>query len=278
MGDKIDEIFAMIGNKKNLILVIVLYIVVMLVVVTVIWWPKESDFAKYDSVNITEKQTEMAQKYINTISDIFKNERVNELTQLISSEYTKYTEKTSSDIVNELKEQGFLSSKAEVKGANVYTDGDTYVYSTTVYSGNNKRNINIIETYPYKYKIVFDDFYAYEDWEQEYTNQNIKFTIKSIYRNLKYVEINMDIENSNDVYARFDFNSQVGVQAVLEDGTKYSPSNMLSTEAYTNVEANQIVSKNFVFEIPAQLQDGIEYILFNDVSVKFTQLDIKVNI
>ena len=81
----------------------------------------------------------------------------------------------------------------------------------------------------------------------------------------------MQIENLNSTYARFDFASTVGVQAVLEDGTKYSPANLISGESYTNIESNMIVNKNFVFEIPAQLQEGIKYIVFNDVSLEFSK-------
>ena len=209
---------------------------------------------------------------------LLKKNNTSEFKKLISTRYMNYTGKTSDEIISELTNAGYFSDNAELKGMNIYTDGDTYVYSTTVYWQNNKRAINIIERYPYNYEIAFDDFYSYDKKGTTYTDKDIKFTIESIYRNLRYVEIDMKIENLNDTYARFDFTSTVGVQAVLEDGTKYSLANLVSGETYTNIESNMTVNKNFVFEIPAQLQEGIEYIVFNGVILQFSQSNIKVSI
>lgn len=279
MGDKIDEVFEILGNnRKSLILAIIGYVIIMLIVIAIIWWPKDKDYATYEKINVDSRKTEQAQNYVNTLSDIFKNSRKNELKTLISNGYIQYTEKTSDQIISELDSAGYFSDNVEINGVSVYTDGDTYVYSTTLYNLNNKRTINIIETYPYKYEIVFDDFYSYEKLGTVSRNQNIRFTINSVYKNLKYIQFNMQIENLNDTYVRFDFNSSVGVQAVLEDGTKYSLANAVSQEQHTNIESNMTVNKNFVFEIPAQLQEGIEYIVFNGVSLKFSEMNIKVSI
>ena len=94
----------------------------------------------------------------------------------------------------------------------------------------------------------------------------------------KYIEMNVEIKNLNDTYAKFDFNSTIGVQAILQDGTAYTLSNNVSFEEYTDIQPNMTIKKNFVFEIPAQLQEGLEYILFNDVSIKFSKVDLKFNI
>lgn len=279
MGDKIDELFDILGNNKNTILImLVAYVIVMVVIIAIIWWPEEKNYAVYEKVDITAKKETVAQSYLNTLSDMLKKNNTSEFKKLISTRYMNYTGKTEDEIVSELTNAGYFSDNVEVKDMSIYTDGDTYVYSTTACSGNNKRAINIIERYPYEYEIVFDDFYSYEQKGTTYTNKDIKFTIDSIYRNLKYIEIKMKIENLNDTYARFDFTSTVGVQAVLEDGTKYSLANLISGESYTNIESNMTVNKNFVFEIPAQLQEGIEYIAFNGVTLQFSESNIQVGI
>lgn len=279
MGDKVDELFEIIGNnKKSLIYMLIIYGVVALAIIAIIWWPKEKKYATYETVDIDTRKSQEAQNYINKISNILKNNDTVKLNNLISNRFVEYTGKGKEQILNELKEMGFLSNDVEVRGVNVYTDGDTYVYSTTMYSGENSKIINIIERYPYDYEIVFDDFYSYEKKRTAYTNESIKFTIDNVYRNLKYIEFNMRIENLNSSYARFDFNSTVGVQAVLEDGTSYPLANLVSYEEYTNVEANMTINKNFVFEIPAQLQEGIKYIVFNGVRLEFSTKNIKVNI
>lgn len=279
MRDKIDEMFEIIGNnKKSLIFVIIAYVIISIIVIVAIWWPKAKDYATYPKFDMDSKKTEQAQGYINTLSNMLKNGRKDEMKSLISSGYIAYTGKSAESIVSELESQGFFSSSVTVSGMSVYTDGNTYVYTTTAYAGYNSKAINIIERYPYKYEIVFDDFYSYDNLNLVTNTNNIVFTIGNVYRNLKYIEFNISIENLNDVYARFDFNSIAGVQAVLEDGTKYSLSNLISEEAYTNIESNMTLKKNLVFEIPAQLQEGIKYILFNGVSIRFSDIDIKVNV
>ena len=75
-----------------------------------------------------------------------------------------------------------------------------------------------------------------------------------------------------------DFNSPTCIQAVLEDGKQYSVSNLVSAEEYTDIESNTTISKNLVFEIPAQLQNKIDYIVFNGVILEFSKANIKVKI
>ena len=138
--------------------------------------------------------------------------------------------------------------------------------------------MSIIETYPYVYSIAFDGFYKFDESSKEATSDGIKIKIKNEYRNLKYIEFNLSIENNNDIYARFDFNSVNCVQAVLKDGKAYSAVNLVSKDNYTDVEANMIINKNFVFNIPVQLQNSIEYIVFNGVKLNFSTIDLKINL
>lgn len=279
MKDKLEELIDIFGNnRKNLVTTGIIYIVVMLIVIAIIWWPKSDDYATYNSINIDDIKTKQAQTYINGLLNKFKYAKKDEIKDLISSGYSEYLEKSKDQIISELENDGYFKDNIEIKGMNIYIDGDTYVYSTKIYSGSKSRAINIIETYPYQYEIVFDDFYRYDEIYKQTTVEKVKFTITSEYRNLKYVEYKFKIENTNDVYARFDFNSVTGVQAVLEDGTRYPLSNLVSGETYTNIESNMVMNKTLVFEIPAQLQEGIEYIVFNDVSIKFVTTDIKIEV
>lgn len=280
MDDKIEQFISIFGrNKKSLIYMLIVYALIALIVIAIIWWPKEKRYAEYEKLDIEAKQTRLAQSYVNTISNMFRNSKTDDIKSLISREYLKYTGKSVDQIIKELYSMGFLSQSASIKGVNLYVDKDTYVYSTTIYSGTgNSKSINIIEKQPYEYEIVFDDFYSYDDYPKTVNSENIEFKIESTYRNLKYVEINMKIKNLNDTYARFDFNSIDGVYAILEDGTRYAVTNLVSSEPYTNIEPNMTIKKNFVFEIPAQLQEGLKYIIFNGVNIKFSTMNIKVSV
>lgn len=279
MRDKIDEMFEILGNnRKSLIFALIAYIIIMVIAIVAIWMPKAKEYGEYEMIDIDAKKSEQAQSYINTITDLFKNSKKDELSNLISNRYINYTDKSAKEIIADLEADGYFSTDVTVSGMNIYADGDTYVYSTTIYAKNNKRSVNIIERYPYKYEIVFDDFYSYDESNSVYTTKNIKFTTLNVYRNLKYIEINMTIENLNDVYARFDFSNVGGVQAVLEDGTRVPLANSVSNQTYTNIEPNMTVNKNFVFEVPAQLQEGIQYIVFNGVTLEFSEVDIQVSI
>ena len=208
---------------------------------------------------------------------MFKDKDVQTIKNLIANDYVEYSGKTKDEIINELESQGLLGGSVKVEKATIYTDDTVYVYSITVTNGMNSRVVNLIETYPYQYKMAFDDFYTYNNYPTTISNSGIEFTIDSVYRNLGYYKVNMKIENKNDVYARFNFNNIDCVQAVLKDGTKYPITNLISDEAYTNVEPNMTISKEFIFQIPAQLQEGIEYIVFNNVSIRFSESNIKIS-
>lgn len=279
MNDIFDSLsLDFVKNKKIIFIILVIYILVILGVIVSIWWPDKKDYLEYKSVNIEEKQHELATEYIDRISMLFRTEDKDAVKSLISYDYTSYIGKTSDKIIEELDNSGFFSLYSEVRGVDLYVDGNTYVFTTTIYSGGKEKNINIIETAPYQYRIAFDDFYKFSKSNKVTNSQGIKFKVKEVYNNLKYIEMNINIENQNKSYARFDFNAPNCIQAVLSDGKTYSISNHVSTSQYVDVEPNTIITKNVIFQIPAQLQSGIEYIVFNGVTLEFSNVSIKVAI
>lgn len=279
MEDKFEDLINILGkNKKILLLAIVIYILATIGIIVYIWWPKEKTYTTFESINITSKQQQMLQEYVNEISFLFKSEDKAGVKKIISSEYVNYTGNAREEIIEQLEKEGYFNLYSEVKGTDLYIDGDTYVYSMTVYYGDNSRKMNIIETYPYEYTITFDDFYKYSNSKKQTRLNNVVFTINEIYRNMKYIKIDLSIENKNNTYARFNFNNIAAVQAVLTDGTAYSMTNLVSTEEYTNIDSNTTITKSLIFEIPAQLQNGIEYIVFNGVSINLATLDMKIAI
>ena len=282
MRKKVENIESIMSevvyDKKKLIPLLILYIVVSLIVLVIIWWPKPKDYISYEPVDISAKKTQLAGFYMNEISTIFKQAKKNELSRLISYDYREYVGKSTSEIIASLEEDGFLQNDITIRDMTVYVDDETYVYTTTIYAGQKSKKVNVIEKTPYNYSIVFDDFYSFENTSKTTKKQDIKFTIESIYKNLNYIEIDMKIENLNKSYAKFDFSSATAVQAILEDGTKYPLANAISSEANTNIESNTTVNKSFVFNIPAQLQEGIKYIVFNGVTIEFATTNISVEI
>lgn len=279
MGDRLDNLLSVFGkNRKSVVYVIAAYVIILVIVLVVIWWPRPKTYSTYTPVDLENKKEQVAQNYLNILNTLFRNKNTDKIEELISYGYIRYTGKSVSEIIGELQNSNFFSNTVEVKGISVYSDENTYVYSTRIYSGNNSRIINIIETSPYNFELVFDDFYSYEEYLGTVESEDINFTINSMYRNLKYVEIDVGIENLNLSYARFNFGDPTAVQAILADGTKYSVANAVSYETYTNVQPNTTINKKFVFEIPAQLQNSIEYIIFNGVTVDYSQKNIKVNI
>lgn len=273
-----EKFFSLFKNKQQLWTTVIVYIVVAIITLIIIWWPKSKNVGEAKKLDLSTRQSQIVQSYNNKINQMFKDKDIETIKNLIANDYIEYSGKTKDEIVNELQNQGLLADNVKVEKATIYTDDTVYVYSLTVTNGMNSRVVNLIETYPYQYKMAFDDFYTYNNYSTTISNSGLEFTIDSVYRNLGYYKVNMRIENKNDVYARFNFNNIDCVQAVLEDGTRYPITNLISDEAYTNVEPNMTISKEFIFQIPAQLQEGIEYIVFNNVSIKFSESSIKVSI
>lgn len=277
MEDKIDELTQILGNnKKSVLIAFGVYIFITLIVLIFIWIPKTDGRIKYDKVNMDSKKQELATYYYNKILSEFKNLNKESVSSLLSNNYLNFSNKENKEIINELEEKGVFSSEISMSNMTVYEDKGTYVYTATINTLNDNIKINLIEEKPYNYAIAFDDFYSFTNSEKTVTKENIKFTIDSEYRNFEYIKYDMRIENKENVYCSFDFNNITGVQAVLEDGTKFALANAVSTEAATVVRQNTTISKQFVFNIPVQLQNSIEYIIFNDVKIDSAIMNIKI--
>lgn len=279
MEEKLNSLIEMLGNnKRNIIIAIVVYAIITIAVIVYIWVPKGNEYYTYQSVDLEEKKERLAQEYIDEVSLLFRTEDKNGIKGMLSQEYLDFMGKSADEIIEELESEGYFSLYAEVRGVSVYEDTYSYVYTTTIYSDNNSQTINIIERSPYEYKIAFGNFYSYSTEGNSYTSNDVKFTINSKYNNLRYIEYNIEIKNLNNVYASFNFNENSAIQAVLEDGTGYSLTNAISSEEYTKINTNTSIKKELVFEIPAQLQNSIKYIVFKNVKIDTATMDIKMEV
>ena len=275
--DKIINSFK--GKRKYFTYVIILYVIINLAFIVVIWWPKDVSVNKYQSINLQDKQNEQTQVYLNTVYDIFKNNKKEILKSLISEDYAAYISKSKDDIVSDLIGENFFSNKVQVRGIELFVDENTYIYSMTLYSSNgSSRRLNVIETFPYKYSIVFDDFYDYKEMYKTVEKQGIKFTILSVYKNLKYIEYNIRIENLNDYYVSINFNDATQVQAITSDSHVYSAANLVSTSNLTNIDSNSLINKKIAFQVPAQLQNGVKLIRFKNVVLKYSNSIIDIDV
>lgn len=277
MEDKIDELTTILGNnKKSVIKAFIIYLVITLIIVVFIWIPKTDGRMKYSKVNIENKKQELVKYYYNNILSKFRSLSKENISSLLSDEYLLYVNKSNEQVVNELEEKGMFSSEITMSSMTVYEDKGTYVYTATINGLNDNIKINIIEKEPYSYVIAFDDFYSYSNDVGSVTKENIKFTIDNEYRNFEYIKYNLRIENKENVYCSFNFSDIKGVQAVLEDGTKFNLANAVATEISTVVKKSSTITKQFVFNIPVQLQNSIEYIIFNDVKIDSATMNIKI--
>ena len=276
MEDKIDELTRILGNnKKSIIKAFIIYIIITLIVLIYIWIPKTDGRIKYSKIDMDNKKKELANYYYNDILSKFKSSNKETISNLLSDDYLYFVNKKSEDVITELEEEGVFSSDVTMSSMTVYEDKGTYVYTASI---NDSIKINLIEEEPYSYVIAFDNFYSYDESAETVTKENVKFTIDSEYRNFEYIKYEMRIENKENVYCSFKFGDIKGVQVVLEDGTKFDLANSVATEEYTVLNTNTTKSKQFVFNIPVQLQNSIEYMIFNDVKIDSATMNIKINV
>lgn len=277
MEDKLDELInSLVNNKKLLIISLIVYIIMMIFVIIMIWVPKEKDYGIFEKVDLNVKKQEVAQEYVNEIARMFKVSDKEGIRNLISTNYLEYTDKNIEDVMTEIA--SYFSIQTFLKGVIVYEDTDTYIYTSTIYSGNNFRKINIIETYPYEYKIAFDDFYSYEQRDNIVTASGITFNVENEYRNLNFVEYDISIKNTNDVNAYVNIGSIAGVKIFLEDSTNYMLKNEASTEEYTTIKPGETIRTTLSFAVPAQLQNSIESLVFYNVKISPETRDIRVTL
>lgn len=268
--------------QKNKKLFIALYIIIVLLVCLFIWWPKSDkvpDLAKYEPVKVQEVYENNAQKYVNNLTAKFRLFGQESIKELLDSKMTYHYSKTRSELVEELELQGYFDSNMYMTCSNILALGDDVIYVTKLYSGQNYRNLNIIESAPNEYKLTLDTSYKYSHPYSKYTSNNVTMTMESIYQDMNYISYQVELKNESDNIVTISFDRASDIYVLMEDGSTYGLSNLESEFEDLKLTSGSKLNKQLIFNVPVKMQNNISAIVFDSVGIngnaKTLQYDIE---
>ncbi len=259
MENLIDSLFE---NKKIAFIGCVFYIVIILVVIVMIWKPKsstEKEVIKYEEYNQESTNKDMANYYFNKIVNSFDEVVENHM----SEEYLEYTNKTIDNIKNEIK----IDGTSIISGLNARQMGEYYVYSSKINYVGGSTQINVIEEYPYEYKVTFGTFVKYD--QDSYSNLSNGIAVKrnSVYYDQEYLEFDITFTNEENEYVKFDFANAENIYITTNDGQKHYLSNNVLTSEDNTITKGGMLNRKFVFAIATSVQSNMNSLTFDNVSV-----------
>lgn len=267
--------------QKNKKLFISLYIILFLIIILVIWWPKSSkvsDLAQYAPVDIEDVYKSNAQKYINNLTAKFRLFGQKSITELLDSKMTYHYLKTRSEIVTELEKQGYFNSNMYMTCSNILELGEDVVYVTKIYSGNNYRTLNIIESNPNEYKLTLDTAYKYTQPLLSYVSNNVTLIVEDIYQDMNYIEYHVQIKNTANTSTALSLDRTSDVYLVMNDGTTYGLSNVESEAEDLKLTTGSTLNKTLIFNVPVAMQSNIESLVFSSVGINGKAATLKYSL
>ena len=256
--------------QKNKVLFIILYAIILVTLILIIWWPKKSnasELAKYDSIDLQQAYSNTAQKYVNNLTAKFRLFGQQSITDLLDSKMSYYYGKTKKQLVSELESAGYFNSNMYMTCSNILEVEDEVIFVTRLHSGDNYRNLNIIESSPNEYRLTLDTSYKYTQPYDEILASDALLTVESIYQDINYIEYNVTVENTSDEVITVSLDRTSDIYLLMADGSTYGLSNVESEVEDIKLIKGSSFSRKLIFNVPVTAQKNITHIVLSSVGI-----------
>lgn len=275
---QIEEYFK--ENRKYIWLIGAVYLVVIAAILYFIWRPdpiKSNEIVKYNEKDYENLAKNAVTSYIQEIPFHLMLGTEFELEENISTDYLEYTDQTFESLMEDLKKDGYSSLDTHIKDLDTFILGDIYIYRGVLTSGSNTRSINIIEEYPYEYTISFDDFYKYLKPNKIYKVDGIEFKNVEQTNKLNSITYKLEITNTSNNYVKLLLDDETKIALKLTTGEIYYASMLINnTSKVTTLNKNSKTVKEMTFNVPLQLQEKLDKIIFKDVQSDGEEKDVEI--
>lgn len=256
---------SLLVNKKNFRILAFIYIVVVVLVLLWIWWPEKTlEEATYEPYNENAKNTEMIKYYLNFIDSLKRYGTEDVFEEYIDYGYLKYTNTTLSEAIEMLMATDDSYSLGKF---DIYKNGDSFVYSVAIPSGDESLNVNIVEKeYPYNFYITYDTFVAYSDLLNYGSIEGAKIKITGTYQNLSYIEYELTMTNEAHEQLVLDFSKASNFKLNMKDGNMVDLNMVQSTQDKLVIDKGQTVLAKLVFNVDIAEQSNISSLSISGIS------------
>lgn len=265
-------------NLKTIIIFSILYIVVVIVILALIWSPgkKPAEISKYSSVSQSTADNIAIKKYMDEIIEGYQLKDVSFLCTKMEKSYLEYIGQTPEDFRKKIKQLD--TENIKVVSVKKYFRNNAVIYSVDVSFGTDIEKINLIEEYPGSYVYSLGTFYKYQYNSKNNPIEGIGFFIKSIYQDINFISIDLEIYNNNDKATTVKMESPLDVVLILENGESVSMTNTSIAKDDQTIKSGSKLSKKMVFDMPIELQGKVKNIKFNRVNIDGAEQKINFKI
>ena len=272
----VDLIELLFSNKKNIVLIAIGYVIIVIVALIIIWKPDTIlEISKYEPYNESEKQKEMASLYFSLVQDVLMYNSKSDLSSIVSNKYLEYTGQSIEELTRKLNVQGKLPPITDVSFQKL---GDQNIYIGNLNVNSALIPICVIEEYPYDIKITFDNFIDYYDINSITSKNKFYITAKSVYKNLNYVEYDIELSNKGDEPVNIDFSIATNICLYMKNGQEVYLSNPYDINNTKSVQYNEIVNRKIIFNISILEQDEIKSIGFKNILIDGREVNLEINL
>jgi len=269
----IDSLFS---DKKTVIIMAIAYVIVMVVASIIIWKPDDVlDISKYEPYDEEKIQQQMATYYFNSVQDIGVYNAKSYLSSILSENYLEYTNQSIDEVLRRIRSQNKYPTVTDVQ---VYNIGDKYIYAGNLNVNSNSIPVCIIENYPYDIQLTFDNFLDYYTINRTTSKNGMNITVKDVYKNLNYVEYNLEIQNESAQNVSMKFSVASNVYVTLNNSQIVYLNNAYDSAELERLERNNVATRNIMFNIPVSDQDKIQSISFKNVIIDGKKVELEISL
>lgn len=264
----------MLENKEKTFtyLVIISIVVALLIVIITIWIPsstvKDITIRNYEPKNYGEIRLNY---YKDNIFNILSASNFEKTYQKIDEEYLK--DNNLNDI-QEAKDyfmsNSFIGNSIVIESIEIISkNNDNYVYRVSYNISDTKKYAFISEKKINDYTISFSNSGTTKNLASNITKKygELEFLVTIKESRIDSIVYEITIKNNySDIRADFNLTDLYSVQASLEDNSLYNMASIISNGEETfSLNPNSFFTKEYVFNIPQEMQGKINGIKFNDI-------------
>lgn len=265
---------SLFSDKKTVIIMAITYVIVMVVAFVIIWKPDfELEVSKYKPYDENVISKEMATYYFNSIQDAAVYQSKPYLNTLISDDYLYYTGNTLDNILVRIKCE---KKYPTVTNINIYNLNDIVIYTGFLNSDNEKVPVCIVEKYPYDIKVSFDNFVEYYEINNSTIKNGVAFRVKSVYRNIDYIEYVIEVENVDATNCKIDCSVASNFYLKTSNNQTIYMNNPYDSVEFNNIDKNNISTRKLLFKLSIENQEDIKSLNLKNVIVDGKKVEVEI--
>lgn len=264
----------MLENKEKTFtyLVIISIVVALLIVIITIWIPsktvKDMTIRNYIPKDYGKDRIEY---YSNNAFNILSTSNFEKTFSKIATEYLNDNNlKNIQEAKEYLISNSFIGSSIVVESVDLLSKSEeNYVYKITYNISGNERYAFLSENQINDYTITFSSNGTIKNLASNITKKygEFEFLVNTKESRIDSIVYEITIKNNyNDIRADFNLADLYSVQISLEDNSLYNMASVVANNEETfSLNPNSYFTKEYVFNIPQEMQGKINGIKFNDI-------------